>query len=70
MRHDADIWPQALWATDRYGYDETWVPDSGAALRRSVVIVFGLVAAAIGTIVFLALVVAPSAGAAGGCGGG
>ena len=68
-RHDADIWPQALWATERY-YDEVSVPDNGASLRRSVAILFGLVAAAIGTIVFLALVVAPSAGAAGGCGGG
>ncbi|HVA04687.1 MAG TPA: hypothetical protein VMU64_13200 [Acidimicrobiales bacterium] len=69
MRHSADIWPQALWATARYD-DEVWVPDSGATPGRSVAIVFGLVAAAIGTIVFLALVVAPSAGAAGGCGGG
>jgi hypothetical protein len=68
MRHSADIWPQAMWATDRY--DEVWVPDRGASLRHSVAFLFGLVSACIATIVFLALAVAPSAGAAGGCGGG
>jgi hypothetical protein len=57
-----------MWATDRY--DEVWVPDRGASPRHSVAFLFGLVAACIATIVFLALVVAPSAGAAGGCGGG
>jgi hypothetical protein len=56
-----------MWATDRY--DEVWVPDRGASRRHSVAFLFGLVAACIATVVFLALV-APSAGAAGGCGGG
>jgi hypothetical protein len=68
MRHSADIWPQAMWATDRY--DEVWVPDRRASSWFSVAVLVGLVAAGIGTIVFLALAVAPSAGAAGGCGGG
>ena len=51
------------------GTDEALVPDWRTSLVSSVAVLFGLVAAGIAVVVILALV-APSAGAAGGCGGG
>ncbi len=67
MRPSADIWPQAIWTTERY--DEALVPDWRTSLLTSVGVLFGLVAAGIAIVVILTLL-APSAGAAGGCGGG
>jgi hypothetical protein len=56
-----------MWSTERF--DEALVPDWRTSLLRSVGVLFGLVTAGIAIVVILALV-APSAGAAGGCGGG
>lgn len=66
MRDNVDVWPQPLWTTHRPS--EVWAPDRPAWSARTTVWV-GLLISLVGAELVLALVVAPSAGAAGGCGG-
>jgi hypothetical protein len=68
MRDTLDVWPQTLWATSRPR--EEWTLPTPPAWPVRAIVCLGLVAAFIGIVLILALVVAPSAGAAGGCGGG
>ncbi len=82
MRDNVDVWPQALWGprtaheyrAERHrsgrGAATHWLSGPPSSLVTNILVFAGLLAAVIGTVLLLALVVAPSAGAAGGCGGG
>jgi hypothetical protein len=73
MRDNVDVWPQALWATarprPRPRPRPPLEPDSRAAWPVGAMFQAGLLLAILGALIVVALV-APSAGAAGGCGGG
>jgi hypothetical protein len=71
MRDNVDVWPQPLWTRSR-PHEERTLPSplpAPSAWPVRAIVSLGLLAAFIGFVLILALVVAPSAGAAGGCGG-